>query len=461
MEYEKIGQSFKSGLSLCMKKLKKLSIQFTGKKAYIMLGSVITILLVTAGLFFSQSVYEVKIDGQSVGFVKDKETASTIISNVVEREKDRYNSELEFHQDVVYEKTKAGQSSITSEDVLEKNIASKLDLKTKASVIYIDGNGTFALKDAADAQYILEKIKSSYIESVEDSVVEDAAFVESVEIKEELVGPESVKGSEEVYELIIKGKDELKTHKVEKGESLWSIARQNNLDVDSLIKANPELNIERLQIGQEINLNLQNPYITLETREKLTYKEEVPYDTKTEYSSTTYKDQTSVKVKGTAGVKEITAEVIKRNGVEVSRTVLEEKTTKQPVNRIVVQGTKARPSTSVAGAYGILSRGTLTSKFGSRWGTQHKGIDIAAPKGSPIYAWNSGKVTFSGVYGGYGNLVMIDHENGYVTYYGHNSQNLVKAGQRVTKGQKIALVGSTGDSTGNHVHFEVRKMVFR
>lgn len=104
----------------------------------------------------------------------------------------------------------------------------------------------------------------------------------------------------------------------------------------------------------------------------------------------------------------------------------------------------------------------ITSTMGGRTSpggigsTNHKGIDIAAPKGTPVYAADGGTVTYAGWMSGYGYLVQINHGNGYVTYYGHNSSLLVSVGQHVYKGQQIARVGSTGNSTGNHCHFEIR-----
>ncbi len=98
----------------------------------------------------------------------------------------------------------------------------------------------------------------------------------------------------------------------------------------------------------------------------------------------------------------------------------------------------------------------ISSQYGWRWGTIHTGTDIAGKAKDPIYAYKSGIVTYSGWANSYGNIVKIDHGNGMSTWYAHNSKLLVKAGQKVTQGQTIALMGSTGFSTGNHLHFEVR-----
>ncbi len=100
--------------------------------------------------------------------------------------------------------------------------------------------------------------------------------------------------------------------------------------------------------------------------------------------------------------------------------------------------------------------GPVTSGYGWRWGRMHEGIDIAVPTGTPIAAAASGTVIYAGWMGGYGNLVVIDHGGGLATAYGHNSGFAVGVGQAVAQGQIVAYAGSTGNSTGPHLHFEVR-----
>jgi murein DD-endopeptidase MepM/ murein hydrolase activator NlpD len=97
----------------------------------------------------------------------------------------------------------------------------------------------------------------------------------------------------------------------------------------------------------------------------------------------------------------------------------------------------------------------ITTTYEMRWGAFHWGLDMAAPYGTPIYAARAGIVTLAQYDGGYGNAVRIDHGSGVETVYGHASRILVKVGQKVEAGQLIALIGSTGYSTGNHLHFEV------
>jgi murein DD-endopeptidase MepM/ murein hydrolase activator NlpD len=102
------------------------------------------------------------------------------------------------------------------------------------------------------------------------------------------------------------------------------------------------------------------------------------------------------------------------------------------------------------------ANGPVTSEFGARWGRMHEGIDIGVPTGSPIFAAKDGVVSFAGRQGGYGNLMLVDHGGGIVTAYAHQSAFVASAGDRVTTGQLIGRVGNTGNSTGPHLHFEVR-----
>ncbi|MDR7521596.1 MAG: M23 family metallopeptidase [Armatimonadota bacterium] len=111
---------------------------------------------------------------------------------------------------------------------------------------------------------------------------------------------------------------------------------------------------------------------------------------------------------------------------------------------------------ALAGGLAWPARGTLTSRFGWRYRRHHDGIDIASPRGTPIFAARDGVVEFAGWKAGYGRVVIVSHGGGLVTVYGHASSLLVKAGESVRKGQVIARVGCTGSCTGSHLHFEVR-----
>lgn len=183
---------------------------------------------------------------------------------------------------------------------------------------------------------------------------------------------------------------------------------------------------------------------------------EIPFEVQQVSDDTLYKGKTVIAQNGVNGQKQVSEEIKKINGVEKERNVIEEKILTQPTVKIVKVGTKDLPKGLGDGSFIKPSVGTLSSRFGSRWGRQHKGIDIAGSYGTEIKAADEGKVIYSGWMEGFGNLIQIDHGNGYVTFYGHCSALTAKVGDVVGKGDVIAKMGNTGNSSGTHLHFEVR-----
>lgn len=165
---------------------------------------------------------------------------------------------------------------------------------------------------------------------------------------------------------------------------------------------------------------------------------------------------------GKNGLTRKTEEIVTLNGEVVNTTLISSEIISSPVTEVVTIGTGTtyitssdKANISAAGFICPLASGSykVTSYWGD--GRGHKGMDLCASKGTPIYAAASGTVTFSGWNGGYGYSVVIDHGNGLTTRYAHASALYVTKGQKVNQGQSIAAVGTTGDSTGNHLHFEV------
>jgi len=128
-----------------------------------------------------------------------------------------------------------------------------------------------------------------------------------------------------------------------------------------------------------------------------------------------------------------------------------------PIGEPVTAGPQGvASSTSLSLNWPLPVRGRISSRFGPRWGKFHTGVDIAVPSGTAILAAAPGKVTYAAALGAYGRLIIVEHENGSQTWYAHASRILVQRGQHVAIGEKLGLVGSSGHSTGSHLHFEVR-----
>lgn len=355
-----------------------------------------------------------------------------------------------------HEEEKENLKPITLE--IKENIRAKMTFLINGYTISIDGKDIGTLKTKKEAEDVLIEVKKPFLDSKEeDSNIEEVNFLQDVKIVKKLSPFFAIKDSKEILSLIQKGTKEVETHVVEPGENYWTIADKYNISVDDLIKANTEKDPENIHPGDEINLIVFKPLMTVKTTEKTEYENEIEYDLKVEYDETMYKNEKKVKTKGIPGKSRVVEKVIKHNGVEVDRQIVKEEIISKPIDKLIVKGTKQRPLTVATGSFTTPTRGSISSRFGQRWGRMHKGIDIAAKVGTPIKAADGGTVTYSGNRGSYGKLVEINHGNGYVTRYGHCSKIHVNSGEKVHRGQIVALVGNTGRTTGPHLHFEVIK----
>ncbi len=425
--------------------------------AAVIVVSILSMLFVT-NLWMNKSLaaFSVEVDDQVIGTVRAEDEFWKAVDFVREEVASTYQQELVFSENVKFKPVKADDMELTGEEGIIRNIRGLLDFQVKSVAIMVDGKEILLVKDMETAESVLESLKQTYTNE-ENAQYEEISFSESVELVEMVTEAGVVKSKEEAVQYITKGTDEEQIHEVADGDNSWTIAKKYNLSLDDIAKANPEINLERLKIGQKISLVVPTPFISILTKEYVELVETIPYETTYEDTSALYEGDRKIIAQGSEGQRELKAYIIKENGVVVNREVVEEKVIAQPTDKIVAKGTKPRPKTMATGAFSSPTRGRLTSGFGMRWGSRHEGIDVAAPTGTPINAADGGKVSFAGKNGAYGNLVIVDHENGYQTYYAHNNSILVKKGDRVHKGQKIATVGSTGRSTGPHLHFEVRK----
>jgi murein DD-endopeptidase MepM/ murein hydrolase activator NlpD len=176
-------------------------------------------------------------------------------------------------------------------------------------------------------------------------------------------------------------------------------------------------------------------------------------------------DKARVEAALDARIKQVTAEVAALEQEDAAlREIIKTESARAAAARAAAAAARASRSASEPAVPARASgsgmqwpiRGTVTSEFGPRWGRLHAGIDISAPNGTPIRAAKTGTVIFSGWQGGYGQAVVIDHGGGLTTLYAHQSRLASSSGQDVEAGQVIGYVGSTGNSTGNHLHFETR-----
>ena len=283
-------------------------------------------------------------------------------------------------------------------------------------------------------------------------------FAEKVEIVEVYLPESQLTPLEEAINLVVMEQETPSIYEVVSGDTLSEIAIKVNIPMDKIIEMNDSLEDETstLHIGDKLYITVPEPELSV-TRVEENYYEEI-YDADIQYidNDEWYTTKTVVHQQPSAGFRKVIADVTYMNDKEISREILKEEVVMEAVAKVVERGTKIPPTYIKP-----ISGGRQSSPFGRRSAptkgasTYHKGIDWATPTGTAVYASCGGTVTRAGWGSGYGYVVYIDHEDGRQTRYGHLSKVLVSVGQQVKQGEKIALSGNTGVSTGPHIHFEI------
>lgn len=423
------------------------------------------------------TVYHVYIDGKRIGTVDNIKLVNNVIDKKIDSIKKDY-SDLSLTAD---------ELSVIPEQVFRANtnnaktiqkLESEITIVAKATALTIDEQPVAYLKDKGAAEEALKQLKLKYVKAEELTELEaraksdspppaleegqsrilDVAINQKVSLSEEEISPSEILTPEDTVKLLQKGTLEEKKYTIKEGDILELIAAAHGLKMKEILALNPGITPETLlQIGQEINVTAYAPLLTVSVKMEESKKETISYETEVKEDSSMYKGDKKVKQEGQDGEKVVNYNVELVNGQVSKRTVTSENIIKQPINHIVLKGTKVVPSRGTGSLSWPAVGGYISSKQGHRWGRLHKGIDIARPGSYTIKAADNGTVVYAGYDGSFGNKVMINHNNGIVTLYAHMSSLKVHSGQTVSKGQQIGVMGATGNATGVHLHFEVYK----
>ena len=284
------------------------------------------------------------------------------------------------------------------------------------------------------------------------SGVLDMDFVELVEVYESYVDASEISDIDEQVIEVTKEKESNKIYEVESGDCLSVIAMDHDTTVASIVALNGMSSAdEMIRIGQELIIAVPEPDLRIRLTVGEVYEEDYTADPIIIENDNWYTTKEVVHEEGTTGHRERNDIVVYENGMEISRDMVAETIMVESEAAVIERGTIIPPTYIKP-----ISGGRFTSGFGRRWGRQHKGVDWACSTGTTVFASCGGTVIQASYSNsGYGNQVVIQHPDGRMTRYAHNSRLLVSVGQHVDQGQPIALSGSTGNSTGPHVHFEI------
>ena len=319
-----------------------------------------------------------------------------------------------------------------------------------------EGAGLGAFFEEVFAQ--AEPAAAQNFEDLDYGLVE-LEFADTVEVAEAYLMEEELTPLEEAVEQVMNEQAKEEIYEVQPGDTLSEIALEHSLPMEDLIAINPSLEDENstIRAGEDLIITVPEPELSIIHRE-LVYEEE-NYNAPVEYVDVDewYTNQQETVQEPSEGHRKVAAVKTYRNDQEVSEEIILEEVDFEAVPRIVRRGTRIPPTFIKP-----ISGGVLTSSYGRRnaptagASTNHQGTDWATPVGTAVVASCGGTVTRAGWASGYGYVVYIQHEGGRETRYAHLSRVLVSVGQQVEQGERIALSGNTGRSTGPHLHFEIR-----
>ncbi|MEN6348837.1 MAG: M23 family metallopeptidase [Syntrophomonas sp.] len=398
--------------------------------------------------------YSVYVDGNKKFLVKNKTEVNQALDKIKAAQEAKMQQQINLANNVKISRTFAKRSDIIASQNVENTLRMAMNMKVMAIAVSVKGQSAAWLENMQTAQNLLETLKTSFTKLEEGEQLVSVAFQEDVQLVEEEIGADQLMTEKQAFDLLTTGTKTPEKYMVKEGDSLWLIARRNDMYVKDIVQAN-QLNTDRLKPGMELVLVKSKPYISVLAQVTCERDETVPYDVKVVVDPNA---SSSVRIsqEGEPGQKHVVYTATKINGVTDKKVVSDEKIIKQAVSKVLVKGSQVQVASRGGGA--VSSTGDLDWPLSgsiSQYFGRHTGIDICAPVGSTIRAADSGYVTFAGYQGGYGNFLIIDHGNGVVTRYAHCSSFKVSVGQNVAKGQGIAAVGMTGRTTGPHLHFEV------
>lgn len=413
---------------------------------------------------------EVIYKGQSIGYVENQQVFDEGKDKAVfllnSGSQDKKPDEL--IAEPVYKVKRVNVNELSNAGIISESLIKNSGTEyVRACGIYIDGNFLCAVKNESDAQSVFEGILEPYKKKAGDSGT--VAFVEEIEYIQGLYpeNSELIWNAVSMRKALTQPKSEAVYHTMQEGDTVRSVLLKYGLSGAQLKALNPDTDFSAPEAITTLLVARQTNHVRVKVMKTRVTKQILPYETIKQNSSSLAKGTSKTTQEGANGEVQITELVTYIDGVESYSTVVSQKQIKEPVNRIILVGTKTYTAESsgytwpTRGAYAISSYYGYRSASISGWGF-HGGIDIVrgggGTSGTPVVAAASGtvEVAYSG-YSGYGHTVVINHGNGVKTRYAHMYPGsiCVRVGQKVSKGQQIGKIGTTGNSTGPHLHFEV------
>lgn len=445
--------------------------------------------------------YQVYLDGEKIGLINDTKELYAMINE------EQANIKNEYNVDQVYppkgfevEKYITYDTETTQVSNIYNKIKDKKSFTIKGYTITISSNPT----DEKDGEVLfrinvlnkeifeeaINNIITSFVSAEEydaytndtqteikdvGSLIENMYFEENISIKENYLNTDEkiYTNADDLTKYLMFGDDyQEKKYTVQKGDTIASVSENNKLNTKEFLLANPKFSSENniLALGETVNVALINPKLSLVYDMYIVEDNEVKFETEVKYDDSKEASYKNIEVKGQNGIQRVAKRTQIINGIENQGSVIDKDHTymvRDTVNEVVVRGRRASyyemgtyVDDGTSWAWPTNYPYTISSPFGWRGGEFHDGLDISGTGyGSPIYAISGGivrDVGYGGMVGGAAGLnIVIEHPNGYWSWYAHLSAAYVQVGDQVTRKQKIGAMGHTGRATGTHLHLGV------
>lgn len=384
--------------------------------------------------------YMVKVNNTTVNLATSAE-----VDELLTRAIEKYDADNEYEL-----------STEINEDRIVSTLTAKLNKKdVETDMINVSaGGGNFESKNVAES----ELFEYRDFDDIPEGII-NIGFAEEVEIAETYIPRSELVDVDTALALFTEEQEVQQTYDVQPGDTLSAISNKVGLSMEELVELNSEYLSDvnsTIRAGQTLIITVPEPELSVlwtqrEIKEE-SYEADIIYIDNNDWYTTKQVTLTEP----SAGYRKVVSDVTYKNDSAVKKEILKEEILIEAVARVVERGTKVPPTYIKPLSGGKISSGFgYRSSPGGRGSTNHQGVDFATPIGTSIYASSGGTVSASGWSGGYGYMVLITHPDGSKTRYAHLSKCLVSVGQTVSQGEKIALSGNTGQSTGPHLHFEI------
>ena len=474
---------FKSAKNAASAVRKAFSFLFPAASAALTIAAIINISSLAPNL-------ELCFDGQVIGYVCSKETALNAAYAIENSISSILGEPYELTGEIGYRLAlaKSGQPCVPESELYEimYNSPQVHGMVTTAYGLFIDGELVIAVESQSDIDEVLSEILEENSGDIGDGgnidfandieVIEDKYAVRDVvahdELKDIITYSAEVSADGALLETareeapLAGGSGELFEYPAEtvSAEDIAAIAAGSSIELTpeaintiprGFLTAN-ETNLQDNILSRLLRTSASTAASSLKFKKikTETYSVPIPYETRYVDSDQYYKGTQTIKTNGANGENLVTAEVTYIEDEEVSREIKQIETVKEPTDKIVLVGTKNKPTAAPTGNFIRPVRGGYVT---SRFSGGHRGVDLVVPLGASVSASDGGTIIYTGFSSSYGNHVKIRHNDGFVTLYAHLNSISVQYGDKVYQGQEIGKCGSTGNSTGPHVHFEIIK----